>query len=40
MILEILMVIGMFILSIEAGVCLAILHNELEKEKKDDGSKD
>lgn len=40
MILNILMVIGMFILTIEAGACLAILHDELEKEKKDDGNKD
>ena len=40
MIISILMVIGMFILVIEAGACLAILDDELKKEKKDDGDKD
>lgn len=40
MIISILMVIGMFILAIEAGICLAILHIDLEKEKKDSGDKD
>ena len=30
------MVIGMFVLVVEAGACLAILKDELKKEKKDD----
>lgn len=39
MIMNVLFLLGMFILVIEAGACLAIITDELEREKKDNEDK-
>lgn len=40
MVMNVLFLIGMFILVIEAGACLAIIEDELNREKKDSEGKD